>query len=346
MSDVLQRLLRGGRDWLLGEQRASHGLAVMRIGYGAITLIVLALYLPNYSYTFGRGAAWTYPLRTTSAVNDYPWPITAIFSRDDADGVLLVKYVLLMVVALLFTLGWRTRIVAPVFTVMWLGFSTLNPIVTNTGHYQTFRVMLLFLVFADLSQHWSLDSLRRRRSGARRRPTWLPPAWVGRLLNNGAVVLIGYQICIIYVTSALWKLQGTTWEAGTAIYYPLRLEELALFPGLNDLVWKITPVVFVGTWLGVYLQLLFPLMLLHRWTRIVGLVGVTMMHVGIAVLLSLPFFSATMLCADAVFVREQTWRVAADRTRAALRSVRAKVGLVLRPRATEASTPTAGTPTS
>jgi|HigsolmetaAR201D_1030396.scaffolds.fasta_scaffold04580_8 hypothetical protein len=341
MGHALERLLRAGRDWLLGEKRAGHGLAVMRIGYGAITLITLVLYLPDYSYTFGRGAAWTYPLRTTSAANDYPWPITAVFSRSDGDGVLLVKYVLLMAVALLFTLGWRTRVVAPAFAVLWLSFSALNPVVTNTGHYQTFRVMLLFIVFADLSQHWSLDALRRRRRGepASRAPgprRWTPPAWLGRLLHNAAVVLVGYQICVIYVTSALWKLQGRMWEQGIAIYYPLRLEELALFPGLNDLVWKLTPIVYVGTWLGVYLQLLFPVMLLHRWTRLAGLIGVTVMHVGIALLLSLPFFSATMLCADAVFIRERSWRLVADRTAATLRHVRARTGQLLRQRSAEA----------
>lgn len=146
---------------------------------------------------------------------------------------------------------------------------------------------------------------------------WIERSWprLPRLFNNGAVTLIGFQLCVIYVVSALWKLQGSLWEEGVAIYYPLRLQELALFPGLNELVWGITPLVYLGSWLSVYLQLAFPVLLLHRWTRVAALVAITTMHLGIAVLLSLPFFSFTMLFADAIFVRERTWLAATERVR-------------------------------
>lgn len=315
-SDLAVEVGTNAQNWLLGPKRGGHGLAVMRIGYGAMTLIIMVLYLPNLSYTFGRGAAWATPLREASSVDDFPWPILEFFSRGDTDTVLLVKYLVLGIVAVLFTLGWRMRIVGPLFTLLWLSFSAVNPVITNTGHYQTFRVMLLFLLFADLSQHWSLDARRRLRitgASARRRTV---PTWVTNLFNNGTVILIGYQLCVIYVVSALWKLQGSMWAEGVAIYYPLRLDELALFPSLNDLVWGITPIVYVGSWLSVYLQLAFPVLLLHRWTRIVALGAITAMHLGIALLLSLPFFSFTMLFADSIFIPERTWRAAGERIRA------------------------------
>ncbi|MFP3787077.1 hypothetical protein, partial [Burkholderia sp. SIMBA_024] len=54
------------------------------------------------------------------------------------------------------------RIIAPLFVVLWLGYASTNPLVLNTGHYQTFRVMLLFLLLADTSRRWSLDARRRR----------------------------------------------------------------------------------------------------------------------------------------------------------------------------------------
>src|SRR5699024_7903964 len=106
--------------------------------------------------------------------------------------------------------------------------------------------------------------------------------------------------------------------------YPLRLEELALFPALNDLAWGVTPIVYVGSWLSVYLQLAFLLLLLHRWTRLAALAGITAMHLGIAVLLSLPFFSFTMLFADAIFIRDELWQNLSERISIRLRSVRFK----------------------
>ncbi|WP_449277733.1 HTTM domain-containing protein [Leucobacter sp. GX24907] len=318
--------------WLLDERRSTYGLALMRIGIGAMTVIILAMYLPNFSYTFGEASRWGEALFRTSSVNDFAQPITALFSRDEPDALRLTKVILLMAVAVVYTAGWRMRITAPVFTMMWLGFTTLNPVVFNTGHYQTFRIFLLFLLLADTSRRWSLDARRRKHRGedpALGRGSWRLPRWVPMLSNNVAVILIGYQLCVIYVSSALWKLQGNTWVSGVASYYPLQIEELTLFPWLNHLAWQITPLVFVASWLSVYGQLLFPAMLLTKPTRIIGLVLVTGMHASIAILLALPWFSLLMIVGDMIFIRDSSWRAgfAAVRERRwkALRRVRAAV---------------------
>lgn len=300
--------------WLLDGRRAGHGLAIMRMAFGGMTMLILLMSAPNFSYTFGAASLWGTALQSDSSIRSLPWPWPFPFDRTDPDWLLFLKVAVLFAVALAYTLGWRMRIVSPLFVYLWLGFSSLDPVVTNTGHYQTFRVMLLFMLFADLSQRWSLDARRRAKHGTpASRPlfdavSWPPPTWLPNLFNNAAVIMIGFQLCVIYVTSALWKLQGSTWITGVAAYYPLRLEELRLFPWLNDLVWGMTPVVLVASWASVYLQLLFPLMLLNRWTRMIGLIGVTGMHVGIGVLLGIPFFSLVMIAGDMVFIRESSWR--------------------------------------
>ncbi|WP_336993061.1 HTTM domain-containing protein [Leucobacter sp. VD1] len=304
-------VIDGFLHWLLDERRSSYGLALMRIGMGGMTVVILAMYLPNFSYTFGEGARWGEAFYRSSSVNDFIWPISALFSRDEPDGVRLAKTLLLMAIAVVYLLGWRMRITAPVFTAMWLGFTGLNPVVFNTGHYQTFRVFLLFLLLADTSRRWSLDARRRSRQGED--PplgwgSWHLPRWVPVLANNAAVILIGYQLCVIYVSSALWKLQGHTWASGVASYYPLQIDELTIFPALSHLAWQITPLVFITTWVSVYGQLLFPLMLLTRPTRIIGLILVTGMHASIAVLLALPWFSLVMILGDMIFIRDDTWR--------------------------------------
>ncbi|MBO1900465.1 HTTM domain-containing protein [Leucobacter weissii] len=305
--------------WLLDQRHATYGLALLRIGMGTMTVVVLALYLPNFSYTFGQGGRWGEALFRNSSVDEYAWPIPLIFSRDDPDSIQLAKILLLMGVATIYALGWRMRITSPVFVLMWLSFSALNPVVTNTGHYQTFRIFLIFLLFADTSRRWSLDARRRARREAEDPALglsrWRVPRWFPVLSNNIAVLLIGYQLCVIYVTSALWKLQGTTWISGVAAYYPLQLEELTLIPWLNHLAWQVTPILFLASWLSVYGQLLFPLMLINRWTRIAGLIIVTGMHASIAVLLALPWFSLLMILGDMIFIRDRSWRALADRLR-------------------------------
>ncbi|WP_125098174.1 HTTM domain-containing protein [Leucobacter chromiireducens] len=309
--NAVGRLWDGVLRWLTETRHASYGIALMRMGFGAMTVIILALYLPNLSYSFGAGSRWGEALFRNSSVNNYLWPIPQLFARDESDTLLVIKVLVLMAVAVLYALGWRMRVVSPLFVVLWLGFAVTNPVILNTGHYQTFRIFLLFLLLADTSRRWSLDARRRARRGGSDAPLgvgrWHLPRWIPVLAHNVAVILIAYQLCVIYVTSALWKLQGTTWVSGVAAYYPLQLEELTLFPWLNHLAWQFTPAVFVASWLSVYGQLLFPLFLLHRWTRILGLVLVTGMHASIGILLALPWFSLMMILGDMIFIRDQTW---------------------------------------
>ncbi|WP_105567532.1 HTTM domain-containing protein [Microbacterium halophytorum] len=301
--------------WLLDEHRASYGVAVMRMGFGAMTIALILMFLPDMSYSFGEGSRWGEVYYRTSRVDDYAWPISDLFSRQDSDAVTLVKVAVLLAVAVAYMVGWRMRIISPLFVVVLLGFASTNPQLFATGHHQTLRVMLIFLLLADTSRVWSLDARRRRLKGE---PPALGfrdirlPRWVPVLANNVAVILVGAQLCIIYVSSALWKLQGPMWHDGTAVYYTLRLQELALLPWLNDLIWPLTPLVIVATYAAVYGQLLFPLMLLNRWTRIVGLVVVTGMHFAIGILLALPWFSLVMIFSDMIFIRTVSWRWLAD----------------------------------
>jgi hypothetical protein len=49
-------------------------------------------------------------------------------------------------------------------------------------------------------------------------------------------------------------------------------------------------------------------MLLTRPTRLIGLIGILSFHIGIAVLMGLPWFSLTMIAIDSIFIRDRTWK--------------------------------------
>lgn len=68
------------------------------------------------------------------------------------------------------------------------------------------------------------------------------------------------------------------------------------------------PVATTLAWGSIILQLAFPFMLLRRPTRIFALVGILGFHIGIGVLMGLPWFSLTMIAVDAIFIRDATWR--------------------------------------
>ena len=92
------------------------------------------------------------------------------------------------------------------------------------------------------------------------------------------------QVFIIYVSSAMFKIQGSLWDNGTAIYYAMHIRSLEAFPMLNGVITNHLSIVFVATYGTVFLQLFFPFLQLTRPTRILALAGIIGMHVGIGIL--------------------------------------------------------------
>lgn len=142
-------------------------------------------------------------------------------------------------------------------------------------------------------------------------PRRVVPGWLGNWAHNTALILCVYQLLLIYLASSLLKLASPDWRDGTAIYYALGIGELRVFPMLSDLVIQFTPVVVVATWTTLFVQLLFPVLVLWRPTRYITIVVLTGMHVGIAVLMGLWPFSLAMIGLDLLLVRDSSWRTAA-----------------------------------
>lgn len=65
-------------------------------------------------------------------------------------------------------------------------------------------------------------------------------------LHNLGVLAIALQICLVYVTSGLYKVQGKLWQDGTALFYVLRVPEFTC-PGISDFVYRNDYLVFAGT---------------------------------------------------------------------------------------------------
>ncbi|MDQ6740502.1 MAG: HTTM domain-containing protein, partial [Actinomycetota bacterium] len=124
--------------------------------------------------------------------------------------------------------------------------------------------------------------------------------------HNLAVVAIGAQVIIIYLVAGVAKARGTLWRDGTAIYYPMHAENFSPWPQLNHLLVANDLMVHLISWGSVAIQVLFPLLLLNRWTRRLAVLGLIAMHAGIGVFLGLSVFSLSMVAADVIFVRDST----------------------------------------
>ncbi|MFB6893761.1 HTTM domain-containing protein [Kitasatospora sp. NPDC056327] len=122
------------------------------------------------------------------------------------------------------------------------------------------------------------------------------------MVHNCAMLVISVEVVLIYATAGWYKVQGSRWQDGTALYYPLHLDYFTPWPGLSGLVGGALLPVFLVSYGTVLLQVAFPFTLVNRRVKNALLVVMMAEHLGIAVLLGLPVFSLAMIAADAVFL--------------------------------------------
>ncbi|MFC8532785.1 HTTM domain-containing protein [Streptomyces sp. NPDC057249] len=125
---------------------------------------------------------------------------------------------------------------------------------------------------------------------------------VANLAHNATLVVIMAEVCLIYATAGWYKIQGSRWQDGTALYYPLKLEYFTPWPALSDFLASSGVMVMVLSYATVIVQVAFPFTLFNRRVKNFLLGAMLCEHAGIALLLGLPFFSMAMIAADAVFL--------------------------------------------
>ncbi|MET8079734.1 HTTM domain-containing protein [Streptomyces sp. NPDC005303] len=125
---------------------------------------------------------------------------------------------------------------------------------------------------------------------------------VADIVHNGALLVIMTEACLIYATAGWYKIQGSRWQDGTAVYYPLHLESFSPWPALADLLSANGVMVMLVTYGTVAVQVAFPFTLFNRRVKNVLLAAMITEHAVIAVVLGLPFFSLAMIAADSVFL--------------------------------------------
>ncbi|MFE9428297.1 HTTM domain-containing protein [Kitasatospora sp. NPDC006697] len=315
----------GARAIVLIERPTSlYAAAVLRIGYGLLYLVFLLREFPHREEIWGPGSPWT-PGLARQLFDQTGW--ASILTLSDSPAYFEACYVLAVVTAALFLLGWRTRATSLLFAAVVASFHARAIFMTDGGD-NVILLMAVYLTCTACGRCWSLDARRtRRRISAR--PADTPPASVGEpgchqltssrgllvtVLHNCGMFVIAAQVCFLYGSAGLYKVQGGSWGNGTALHYVLNLDLFRPWPALSDMLDSHQIFVAVASYLTVLLQVAFSFVLFGRLKYIV-LVTLLGMHAGIAVLLGLPLFSGAMIVADAVFLPDrfyeslgQLWR--------------------------------------
>lgn len=299
-------------DLLTGRPVSLYAASVLRIGYGALYLTFLLREFPHRDEIWGPGSPWT-PALARQLFGQTGW--FSILVLSDSRAYFEFCYVLALVTAGLFMLGWRTRVMSALFAVVVISFHARAIFMTDGGD-NLVLLMAIYLVLTACGRRWSLDARRHRLKAACASDAKGPArnlltrqlrdarTTLITVVHNCGMFVIAAQVCFLYGSAGLYKVQGASWDSGTALHYVLNLELFRPWPVLSHFVDEHALLVAVAGYMTVLLQVAFPFVLFGRLKYPV-LAMLLSMHIGIAVLMGLPLFSGTMIIADAVFLPDR-----------------------------------------
>ncbi|MEU4625936.1 HTTM domain-containing protein [Actinoplanes sp. NPDC023801] len=298
-----------------------YATAVMRIGFGLLYTIMLVREFPYRHQIWGPESPWS-PDLARRMFDEYG--LFSVLNLSDDPRYFEACYAFALITAVVFMLGWRTRVVSLVFALVMFSFYSRGVFMTDGGDNLAV-LMSVYLCFTACGRVWSLDARRHRRHDDGSRPE--KPGGIRILrrftvtvMHNCALVVMMAQMCVLYGAAGLYKVQGNLWNDGTALHYVLKTDSFRPWPALSDFVDGHQVLIGISCYLTVLVQVAFPFSLFSKlkYVLLPILVG---MHVGIAVLMALPLFSAVMILSDAVFLPDRFYRAVARKGSALIAAV-------------------------
>jgi hypothetical protein len=293
---------------LTGRPVSLYAAAVLRIGYGLLYLAFLLREFPHRDEIWGPGSPWT-PDLARQLFQQSGW--NSVLTLSDNRGYFELCYALAVTTCVLFTLGWRTRAMSVLFAVTVASFHARALFMTDGGDNLTL-LMAVYLMPTACGRRWSLDA-RRTRSPPNRPASSVSAeqlryvrGTLTTVLHNCGMFVIAAQVCFLYGSAGLYKVQGGSWGNGTALHDVLNLRLFQPWPALSHFADGYPMTLAIAGYVTVMVQVAFPFALFGRlkYPVLAVLIG---MHAGIALLLGLPLFSGAMVVADAVFLSDRLY---------------------------------------
>lgn len=291
MTEILRRITDAVTQFFAARVTGSSASA-FRIAFGALSAWNALTLVANTERYFSDAGAYPWDLAGTQKTwGAFAW---APHDIEHAYAVLLA-YVM---VSLLLMFGVFSRVSCAALWYLQLSVAHRNPLITSDAD-NVFGILLFIGIFLPLGRRWSVDAWIARRLAIWRPKLfdperWRPSVWSARLLQ--------FQIALIYGMTAYSKVQEDVWMEGRALRGFLAMPTYATWPMWHD-HW---PFMKPLTWGTLAFECAFPLLIWFRPLRPWLLLAGVAFHVGIDVLMQVPLFSWTMICAYIMFVPDET----------------------------------------
>jgi hypothetical protein len=269
------------KTWILGNS-SPLPVAVLRVGFGAVTTLTVLAWLPWVSYLFGD--------KGIVPAQDHGFQASlrvSLFQLNASTTFIYICYFLLLAACVAFTLGWYSQIAAAVVTVLFASFTART---IGVAYGATDVIQVFFFWFIFLKSDATL-SLRQRY----RKPAQTVPSW--------PLIALQLQLAALYGGTVWSKIQNPEWTQGHTLWYTLlnpnwtyfNLSFLAKLPGLLQSM----------TLMTIALEALLPILIWFPQTRRAMVVAGIGLHLGMALLMNIYFFPFIMAAAWLVFLTDE-----------------------------------------
>lgn len=270
----------------LVQPTSPYPLAAFRIALGFILILNGLLLLPDLGVWFSQEAVTS--LATILSIQS-PGRLNLFVMFGDSPATVAAVMAAYLLAAMAFLVGWRPRIMAAIFFVCLVSLNHRNPLAFTSGD-ALLRLLSFFFIFAPSATVWAIRQ---------------EPAPGGRICPM-AFRLMQFQVCLVYFSGFLAKLQGSMWRDGTAVYVVQQLSEFERLPlpALFTTPW----VCQVLTWGTLALEGSFPFLVWFKETRLPILGALVLFHLGIEYSMNIQLFEWTMIVCSLLFLREEEVR--------------------------------------
>jgi hypothetical protein len=283
------------RFWFEMPSETKQQLGLFRAVFAGILFVMYSIRFLEFDLFFSESGLLTHKMAQSFAPPSYE---PAIFFFPESDFLLFGCYITFLVLLLLLALGFLGR------GLTWVVFLL---------HVMFFQRNLTIIYGADLVSNFLLFSLCF--TNANQAWTWVPQAlkrfkshqW--HWLDSMGVRMIQVQMCIIYGFTGLEKLKGSEWWDGSAVWYVLMNTQLA--PIDFSFLAHVPLLIVAMTWSTLLFEVYFPVMIWFQKIRRPWLILGGLFHLGAALSMSLPFFSAIMVSTYILFWGSHRWRAKA-----------------------------------
>ena len=271
-------------------------MSLLRLALGIYMLAFYAMHAFEFRLIWGVHGIIPYGFFSAEMVQQRALSLFLIGASDTLGYAIFVAGIL---VTFAYTIGYKTRVTAVLFYIFTWSIGRRDFYILNGGDNLLY-ILAFYMMFVDAGAYFSLDAARRRPEPEDARP-------FEALFHNFGVLAIMIQLCLLYFTSALYKLQGHMWYDGTAIYYVLRTAEFNLTP-LGGWLYHNAFLVTALTYMTLVFQSAWPWLVWNRYARPFLAIGAIGLHLSIAYFMGLYWFSFVMIAAEFAIFSDRDYR--------------------------------------